>query len=115
MATPLLSKEQVSNLDLILGTTFARVTAKYRKGQAEHGGNLWERPLLKDLAGEVTDLNCYMVTLEHKVAQLSNLVADIQQIVMRCKLNHATSTLTSDHLCDVSAMLETLNQKLQNL
>lgn len=37
---------------------------KYRRGQAEHGDNLWDnKNLIKELIDEITDLNIYLVTV----------------------------------------------------
>ena len=42
-----------------------RVDRKYRRGQAEHGGKLWEAPgLLAELQAEVFDLLAYSQALE---------------------------------------------------
>ena len=44
------------------------ITAKYRKGQAQHGGRLWEdRNVFSDALEEVVDLVSYMITLEQKL------------------------------------------------
>jgi hypothetical protein len=41
---------------------------KYKKGQEEHGGNLWEKPNLLDNAiDEVVDLAIYLLTLRDQV------------------------------------------------
>jgi len=54
-----------------------RISFKYRKGQAEHGGRLWEKPalaLVEDVLDEAVDLIVYMETLkeqlnEHKLTK----------------------------------------------
>ena len=44
------------------------ITAKYRKGQAQHGGRLWEdRNVFSDALEEVVDLVSYMITMEAKL------------------------------------------------
>ena len=44
------------------------ITAKYRKGQAQHGGRLWEdRNVFSDALEEVGDLVSYIITLEQKL------------------------------------------------
>lgn len=42
------------------------VDKKYRKGQAEHGGNLWDRDCLKDIADEAVDLVTYIHTARER-------------------------------------------------
>lgn len=40
---------------------------KYKAGQAEHGGNLWEKPGMIDMAlEEVVDLAVYLLTLKEQ-------------------------------------------------
>ena len=38
------------------------MSRKYRQGQAEHGGNLWERNCLEDAMPEALDLVAYLHT-----------------------------------------------------
>lgn len=43
------------------------IDAKYRKGQAEHGGNLWRKPgMLENAIEEVLDLATYLYTLKEQ-------------------------------------------------
>jgi hypothetical protein len=45
----------------------ADIAAKYRNGQAEHGGNLWQKPGMLDYAiEEVIDLAVYLYTLKEQ-------------------------------------------------
>lgn len=52
---------------------FSRLTgAKYRKGAQEHGGNLWELPMLQLLDNaieEAIDQVTYLLTLKKKMQQ----------------------------------------------
>jgi hypothetical protein len=41
---------------------------KYRQGQIEHGGNLWEKPgMLDNAIEEVIDLAVYLYTLKEQM------------------------------------------------
>lgn len=47
--------------------------AKYRKGQAEHGGFLWRRRMMPEVMAETLDLACYVMTLEEHIEEVKNL------------------------------------------
>lgn len=60
--------EQELHLQRIKDQFLKDVDAKYRKGQAEHGGNLWLKPGMLDMAlDEIVDLYVYMVTLKEQI------------------------------------------------
>jgi hypothetical protein len=43
------------------------IDAKYRAGQIEHGGNLWEKPgMLEQAIAEALDLCVYLYTLQEQ-------------------------------------------------
>lgn len=47
------------------------VGKKYRKGQKEHGGKLWEKSgLIEEAINEVADLAVYLITLRTQIKQL---------------------------------------------
>lgn len=47
----------------------ADLDAKYRAGQQEHGGNIWEKPgMLEHAIEEVLDLAVYLYTLKGQLA-----------------------------------------------
>jgi len=61
---------QEAHLTRIKEEFLVLVDAKYRKGQAEHGGNLQEKPLqdLTDLAvAEAVDQVVYLLTLREQL------------------------------------------------
>ena len=51
--------EQNAHLGRIKDWIKSRLDAKYTAGQAEHGGNLWERKTINDMEGEIVDLCTY--------------------------------------------------------
>lgn len=60
-----MTDEQEAHLARIKARFLRDVDAKYRKGQAEHGGDLLEKPRLIDMAlEEVLDLAVYLYTLK---------------------------------------------------
>jgi len=61
--------EHEAHLDSILLEAHGLISAKYRAGQAEHGGNLWSKPgLLDEAIKEVVDLLVYLLTERQRQA-----------------------------------------------
>lgn len=50
----------------ILDRFSADLTAKYEKGQAEHGGNLWEKDMLDFAIEEAIDMVTYLYTMREQ-------------------------------------------------
>ena len=68
-----MSPEHEKHLAGILADLVKDVSAKYRKGQAEHGGALWRRPVWKDAWDEVLDLCTYVHTLRLQLSVIADL------------------------------------------
>lgn len=51
----------------------ALLDAKYRAGQRAHGGNLWKKPMLKEILEESLDLLVYTLTLEQQVEEMRGI------------------------------------------
>ena len=49
---------------------------KYDKGQEEHGGQLWEKPVLKFMLEEVMDLPIYLLTFMDQIEQVKALLKE---------------------------------------
>jgi hypothetical protein len=69
-----MSPEHEKHLAGILSDLVKDVSAKYRKGQAQHGGALWRRPVWRDAWDEVLDLCTYVHTLQ---AAAFSVIADL--------------------------------------
>jgi hypothetical protein len=85
--------EQEAHLKEIQDRIALRINSKYRRGQAEHGGNLWDRPAFPDMADEVTDFNTYFVTLERQLHQMHEAVQKIKEHVSQMKWAEAMDLL----------------------
>lgn len=60
-----MTQERCDHLALLNSEIIRRVSEKYSKGQAEHGGNLWEKPGILDMAiDEAIDQLVYLLTLK---------------------------------------------------
>ena len=68
-----MSPEHEKPLAGILADLVKDVSAKYRKGQDEHGGALWRRPVWKDTWDEVLDLCTYVHTLRLQLSVIADL------------------------------------------
>lgn len=62
-----MTPKQETHLEFIKTQFTSDVDKKYRKGQAEHGGNLWDKNThLLDMAiEEALDLYVYLITLKY--------------------------------------------------
>ena len=67
------SPEHEKHLNGILADLVRDVSAKYRKGQTEHGGALWRRPVWKDAWDEILDLCTYVHTLKMQLSVIADL------------------------------------------
>jgi|TARA_R100001126_G_C4859357_1_gene166447 hypothetical protein len=64
------------------------IDAKYRAGQAEHGGYLWRKKMLPNIMDEVLDLAVYVATLEEQIEEVKNLCVsgeDSKEVVEKIK------------------------------
>ena len=60
-----MTPEQEAHLSSIIAKATHDIDAKYRRGQQEHGGDLWRQPgLLKMAIEEAIDQVVYLYTLQ---------------------------------------------------
>ena len=52
------------------------IDEKYHKGQEEHGGRLWKKPVINMIGQEITDLNVYHDVLVEQWTSVRQLVND---------------------------------------
>jgi hypothetical protein len=59
-----MTPEQEAHLARVLALVNTGISEKYRAGQKEHGGNLWDKPgLLEEALKEAIDQVIYLTTL----------------------------------------------------
>ena len=68
-----MSEEHEKHLAGIINDLARDVSKKYRKGQEEHGGALWRRPVWKDAWYEILDLSVYMHTMRLQLSVIAEL------------------------------------------
>ena len=74
--------KQEDHLRDIVNSVTAGIDKKYRAGQAEHGGDLWERvPLVEDMIEESIDQVTYALTLKQQLARVKELLDDARNAV----------------------------------
>lgn len=69
-----MTQQQEEHLKDIKQCFVDEVDKKYRKGQAEHGGNLWDRDCLKEIMAEAIDLVTYAKTEQERNNKLRLVV-----------------------------------------
>jgi len=70
-----LTKKQSTHLSDICVNIQKRISDKYRNGQKEHGGDLWEKSGMMDNAlDEVADLVTYLHTLRSQLEEVRALL-----------------------------------------
>lgn len=63
-----MTPEHEAHLAHLKAVIAADIDAKYRAGQIEHGGNIWEKPGMLDHAiEEVLDMAVYLYTLRDQL------------------------------------------------
>lgn len=62
-----MSEEEERHLDGLKNRVSQLLDAKYRKGQEEHGGKLWEKKVFPELRDEMIDFISYVLTLEAQI------------------------------------------------
>lgn len=88
-AIDVMSEEHEAHLQRVKDVLCAQLDAKYRKGQIEHGGRLWEKPgMLEHAIEEAIDLCVYLLTLrEQELRRASDRsgtdsVQDVSEVVV---------------------------------
>lgn len=75
-----MTANQEDHLQDIKDHTVCDLNIKYRKGQREHGGDLWKKGLLTTLmpamSEEVIDQMCYAHTIHEQLITIRNLCLD---------------------------------------
>lgn len=70
-----MSPEHEKHLDLLVRNANYLMKRKYRAGQSEHGGNLWEMAfdeLLDNAISEALDQVVYLLTLKQQLTELKS-------------------------------------------
>lgn len=75
-----MTPEQEQHLQKIKDSFLQAVDDKYRRGQEEHGGNLWEiKSIIKMLKEEAVDLWVYAVTLEQQLQDTKTELGSVER------------------------------------
>lgn len=83
-----MNPEQEAHLAAVKSAFCVAVDSKYRKGQQEHGGNLWTKPgMFPMLREETIDFIVYAHTLEQQLRDVLTHIEDGNQEMARVKLS----------------------------
>ena len=75
-----MKKDQEEHLKEVIKDFAEPVSKKYRRGQQEHGGNIWQKPTLPLMAEEVIDFWVYFhVHRKHIEAAKTILLASLKK------------------------------------
>lgn len=80
---PRLTAEQARHVEHIAGEFSTRMATKYAKGQAEHGGNLFDlgaMDLLNEAIDEAVDQVVYLLTLRDKLRNFEKEIAQALEL-----------------------------------
>jgi hypothetical protein len=81
-----MTPEQEAHLRAIQGAFCKGVDDKYRRGQAEHGGDLWTKPgMLGRLTDEVRDFVVYAHTLDQQLREVQRLL-EAGELELGCRM-----------------------------
>lgn len=77
-----MTPEQINSMEHALAEFTSKAEAKYREGQAEHQGNLWEKDgLLEEAGKEVTDLVFYLAAHRERVSHVAFKVRSLVDFI----------------------------------
>ena len=73
----MMTLERENHLNGVIRSVSGQIDRKYRAGQEEHGGDLWERvPLVDDMIDESIDQVTYALTLKTQLGRVRKLLED---------------------------------------
>ena len=65
---------QILHCNSIAEITATSVRMKYEDGQKEHGGDLWKKPLRREIEFELLDLICYWQTMDTQLEVICGML-----------------------------------------
>jgi hypothetical protein len=98
-----MTDQQEAHLQYIKERFYLKIGVKYRAGQKEHGGNLWEKPTIKNLSEEIIDLQVYFHTLEDHISYCQGLMRTIKDVLSHGEVGVAKDLLDllDSALCNI--------------
>ena len=66
-----------------LDATVSESIEKYSKGFKEHGGSIFDRPLLQEAKAEIIDLNQYLRAMEVKISSITRQLETLKKCVSK--------------------------------
>lgn len=89
---------QTEHMNSITTKVVHDIQVKYSKGQREHGGNLWDRDVLKDIVDESLDLITYAYTADYKRRQALSCIESFLSDRNESNLQQAIEFLTNKQI-----------------
>jgi hypothetical protein len=83
-----MTPECEAHLARVKAAVVERLDAKYRAGQAEHGGHVWAKPgMLRQLTNELDDLIVYRDVIEQQLREVLALMREGRALVAYQRLD----------------------------
>jgi hypothetical protein len=73
-----MTENQTLHATAIAAKNTLKIHDKYKTGQAEHGGDLWRKPLIGELDQEITDLVIYAATIKDQLGNIRDLLTELE-------------------------------------
>jgi hypothetical protein len=87
---------QEQHLSVTIGKFIQAVVPKYRAGQKEHGGNLWDKPNLPFLLEEVSDFVVYAYTLQEQIERACGYILEDQEALSILTMGNRDGKILTD-------------------
>lgn len=88
-----MTPDQHAHLDKITEDFTSALRTKYIRGQAEHGGNLWDRGCVNELGDEIVDLVTYYHCIKYNLAQIQKEITFAREHVSKGDYRSLQETL----------------------
>ena len=93
-----MNETQTEHMFSIITRVVHDIQEKYTKGQHEHGGNLWDRDVSKDIVDESLDLITYAYTADYKRTQALSCIKSFLSYRNESDLQQAIEWLTNKQI-----------------
>jgi len=106
-----MTPEQEQSMKGALTEFVGKAEEKYRAGQAEHSGNLWEKDgLLEEAGKEVIDQMFYIAALRQRLSHIDYKVRNLEGMIEAAHLHahQGQRNMFAAHLREISEDLNSL-------
>lgn len=106
-----MTKKRIEHLRIIQMDTCKALSVKYLKGQAEHGGSLWRKPVINFMGDELTDHICYFHVLKQQWNEMIEIADSALKIPANPEMESPRATGYRDSLTKIRNILTVGNKE----